>query len=372
MRTILLLLQKEFLQIRRNRMMLPIIFVMPIMQTLILAFAANYDITDLRLTVVDYDGTDLAKRLVHQLEASDRFVLANYTSSHHAAEEDLQSGHADLYLEIPSQLDRDLTTTCRATLFLGANAINSVKAGVGMQYAASIIADFNQNVRLRYMPAPKTAGSQQIEIVPAEWYNPARSYKNFFVPGILAILITVIGLMLTSLNIVREKEIGTIEQINVTPIHKYQFILGKMIPFLVIGLFDMLLGIMIAKLLFNLPIEGSMILLLTYAALYLTAILGMGLFLSTISETQQQAMFISWFFMIVFLLLGGVFTPIESMPHWAQVVTWFNPASFMVRVLRLVLLKGSNFMELYPYFIKMLGFAIVLNTMAVLNYRKTS
>ncbi|HRR10025.1 MAG TPA: ABC transporter permease [Rhodothermales bacterium] len=372
MRTIQLLLQKEFLQIIRNKAMLPIIFVMPIMQTMILAFAANYEINNLRLHIVDRDRSTFSRQLTQQLDASERFVVVYYDNAAHLAAQHMQADQTDMTLEIPIGFEKDLVSLQNTQVYLGANAINSVKAGVGMNYAASIIADYNMNIRLRAMPIVPAAQAGQIEIVPTEWFNPSRSYKNFFVPGILAVLITVIGSMLASLNIVREREIGTIEQINVTPIRKYQFIIGKLIPFWIIGLFDLALGLGFAKLVFGLPTTGNMMALFGFAGLFLLAILGFGLFLSTFSETQQQAMFISWFFMLVFLLMGGVFTPIESMPQWAQVLTWFNPVSYMVQVLRLVLLKGSGFMDLWPFFLKMTGFVIALNAFAVLNYRKTT
>lgn len=372
MRIILLLLQKEFLQIVRNKAMLPIIFVMPIMQTMILAFAANYEISNLRLHIVDHDRSSYSRQLTQQLDASERFVVVFYDNAPSLAAEHMQADKSDMTLEIPTGFEKDLVLLQNPSVYLGANAINSVKAGVGLNYAASIIADFNANIRLRAMPAPPVIQSGFIEVAPTEWFNPSRSYKNFFVPGILAVLITIIGSMLASLNIVREREIGTIEQINVTPIHKYQFIIGKLIPFWVIGLFDLALGLGFSKLVFGLPTVGNMFALFGFAGLFLLAILGFGLFLSTISDTQQQAMFISWFFMLVFLLMGGVFTPIESMPTWAQVLTWFNPVSYMVQVLRLVLLKGSGFIDLWPFFIKMAGFVVALNTLAILNYRKTT
>ncbi|MBL7977638.1 MAG: ABC transporter permease [Bacteroidetes Order II. Incertae sedis bacterium] len=372
MRTIQLLLQKEFLQIIRNKAMLPIIFVMPIMQTMILAFAANYEINNLRLHIVDRDRSAFSRQLTQQLDASERFVVVYYDNAAHLAAQHMQADETDMTIEIPVGFEKDLVSLQNTQVYLGANAINSVKAGVGMNYAASIIADYNTNIRLRSMPIVPAVQTGFLEIAPTEWFNPSRSYKNFFVPGILAVLITVIGSMLASLNIVRERELGTIEQLNVTPIHRYQFIIGKLIPFWIIGLFDLALGLGFAKLVFGLPTAGNMLALFSFAGLFLLAILGFGLFLSTFSETQQQAMFISWFFMLVFLLMGGVFTPIESMPQWAQVLTWLNPVSYMVQVLRLVLLKGSGFTDLWPFFFKMTGFVIALNAFAMLNYRKTT
>jgi len=190
------------------------------------------------------------------------------------------------------------------------------------------------------------------------------------VPGILVLLVTMITLFLSGMNIVREKEIGTLEQINVTPIKKYQFIIGKLFPFLILGLVLLTVGLIIAKLLFNIPIIGSIGLMYGYTIVYILVILGIGLFISNFTDTQQQAMFIAWFFMVIFILMSGLFTPIESMPHWAQVLTEFNPIKYFVQVMRMVMLKGAGLEDIYPQFIKTLAFAVVMNGLAVISYKK--
>jgi ABC-2 type transport system permease protein len=191
------------------------------------------------------------------------------------------------------------------------------------------------------------------------------------VPGILVLLVTMITLFLSGMNIVREKEIGTLEQINVTPIKKYQFIIGKLFPFWLLGLLLLTIGLIIAKLLFNVPIVGNIFLLYAYTSIYILVVLGIGLFISNFTETQQQAMFIAWFFMVIFILMSGLFTPIESMPIWAQRITDFNPIKYFVEVMRMVMLKGADFSNIYPQVIKTLTYAVVMNTLAVLSYKKT-
>ncbi|MCB0476244.1 MAG: ABC transporter permease, partial [Flavobacteriaceae bacterium] len=181
-----------------------------------------------------------------------------------------------------------------------------------------------------------------------------------------------ISLFLSGMNIVREKEIGTLEQINVTPIRKSQFIIGKLFPFWVLGLTILTVGLIIAKLIFNVPMVGSLVLLYAYTAVYILVILGMGLFISNFTDTQQQAMFIAWFFMVIFILMSGLFTPIESMPKWAQYITDFNPIKYFVQVVRMVLLKGSGFNDIMPQFLKTLVFAFLMNGLAVWSYKKTS
>jgi ABC-2 type transport system permease protein len=192
------------------------------------------------------------------------------------------------------------------------------------------------------------------------------------VPGILAILLTVIGMFLASLNLVREKEIGTIEQINVTPIRKYQFIIGKLLPFWIIAMFELVLGLVIGKLLFNIPMEGSLLLLFAFAALYLIAVLGIGLFISTVCQTQQQAQFLNFFVLVTLVMLSGIFTPTESMPHWAQDVNLINPLAYFIRVNRMVLLKGSEFSDIALDFAAMGIMAVSLTALATWKYRKTA
>lgn len=209
-----------------------------------------------------------------------------------------------------------------------------------------------------------------VDVVPRFWYNLRMNYKNLMVPGLLVVLVTLAGMFLSSMNIVREKEIGTIEQINVTPIRKWQFILGKLLPFWFISLFLLAFGLTVGRLVFHIPIEGSVFLLFAFAGVYLWVMLGLGLLISTVSDTQQQSMFLSWFFLVIFVLLSGLFTPIDNMPHWAQRITWFNPVSYFVEVVRMVLLKGSGFMDIARHFLVVGAFAVGINVLAVLNYRK--
>ena len=192
------------------------------------------------------------------------------------------------------------------------------------------------------------------------------------VPGILVLLVTMITLFLSGMNIVREKEIGTLEQINVTPIKKSQFIIGKLFPFWVIGMGLLTIGLILAKVIFNVPMIGSLLLMYLYTSIYIFVILGIGLFISNFTETQQQAMFIAWFFTVIFILMSGLFTPIESMPKWAQTITEFNPIKYFVEVMRMVMLKGSSFTDILPQFLKTLLYAFIMNGLAVWSYKKTN
>jgi ABC-2 type transport system permease protein len=206
----------------------------------------------------------------------------------------------------------------------------------------------------------------------AYWYNPELNYKLFMVPGVLAVLVTMLTAFLSAINIIREKEIGTIEQINVTPISKAEFIIGKLVPFWIIGMFLLGFGLTVAYLIFHVAVQGSILLLFTFCAVYVIAILGIGMLISTVTETQQQAMFVTWFFMIIFILLSGLFTPIDSIPQWAKILNIINPIKYFVTVMRMVMLKASRWRDALPYFVIMSIFAIVTNSLAILNYRKTN
>ena len=241
-------------------------------------------------------------------------------------------------------------------------------------YISQIITGFNQKIQTQLYQYNDASYVQPVNIVtiPSFWYNNTLNYKTFMVPGILVLLVTMITLFLSSMNIVREKEIGTLEQINVTPIRKYQFIIGKLFPFWVLGLVILTVGLIIAKVIFNVPILGSIGLIYFFTSVYLLVILGIGLIISNYSDTQQQAMFVAWFFTVIFILMSGLFTPIESMPQWAQNITLLNPIRYFVEIIRMVMLKGATFSDISRPFFIIVGYAFVLNGIAVWSYKKTN
>lgn len=372
MRTLKFLLQKEFRQIFRDKSILRMIFIMPAMQLIVLPWAADYEIKNINIVVVDHDQSSYTQQLVTKITASGYFRLDKYTASYKDAMHEIENDNADIILEIPASFENDLVKTSSANLFLAANAINGVKAGLGSSYLQTIIRDFNNEIRMQWIQQPRFNTAANIDIRYSNWFNPLMDYKSFMVPGILAILVTMVGSFLAAMNIVKEKEIGTIEQINVTPIKKYHFILGKLIPFWVLGLVILSIGFLIAFFGYGILPVGSFFAIYVFAAVYLLAVLGLGLLISTYSSSQQQAMLFSFFMMMIFVLLSGLYTPINSMPVWAQWITKFNPVSYFIEVMRMVVLKGSSLFDIrYNLFI-ILAFAVVLNTWAVLSYRKRS
>jgi ABC-2 type transport system permease protein len=370
MRTLRFLLQKEFRQIFRNPAIIRMIFIMPVMQLLVLPWAADYEVKHVNLSVADHDHSSYSRQLISKITSSGYFNLVGYDYSYHAALEQVEQNKADVILEIPAKFEQTVIKENEGALFIAVNAINGVKANLGGAYLRSIIQDYNQEIRLKWIQFPRFSPETTIEVHASNWFNPLQNYKYFMVPGILVILVTMVGTFLAAINIVKEKEIGTIEQINVTPVKKYHFILGKLIPFWVLGLVILTMGLLVTWLAYGITPVGSFFTIYIFAAVYLLALLGLGLLISTISGTQQQAMLISFFMMMIFILLSGLYTSIESMPVWAQWITKINPVTYFIEVMRMVILKGSGLADISRHILIMTCFAVILNTWAALSYRK--
>lgn len=372
MRTIRFLLQKEFRQIFRNKAIVAMILAVPVVQLLILPLAANYEVKNINLAVVDNDHSGYSQKLLNKITSSGYFILTGINQSFKEAFTLIETDKADLVLEIPQGFEQNLVRENEQKLFIAVNAINGSKANLGGSYLNNIIRSFNADTRMELVPAEKNNELPTIEIATSNWFNPLMNYKLFMVPGILAILVTMVGGYLSALNIVKEKEIGTIEQINVTPIKKHHFILGKLIPFWILGLVVFSLGLLVSWLIYGITPVGSILLLYGFIAVYLLAVLGLGLLISTFCDTQQQAMFIAFFFLMIFIMMGGLFTSIDSMPDWAKFIARLNPVSYMIEVTRMIVLKGSGFQDIKYHLGKIVLFAIVLNGWAIRNYKKTS
>jgi ABC-2 type transport system permease protein len=373
MRIIRYIIQKEFKQIFRNKAMLPLIFVLPLIQLIILSNAATFEVKNIAFSYVDNDKTSFSRELIEKFEASSYFNVLTSFPSHEIANSAMLKGEVDVILEIPLHFERDLSKNKKTELLVIINAIDGAAAGVENVYINQIIQGFNKNAQASLVqPSDMKNRYKSITSIPSFWFNITLDYKTFMVPGILVLLVTMITLFLSGMNIVREKEIGTLEQMNVTPIKKHQFIIGKLFPFWILGMGLLTIGLIIGKLLFDVPMLGSIGVMYLYTSIYILVILGMGLFISNYTDTQQQAMFIAWFFVVIFILMSGLFTPIESMPEWAQLLTEFNPIKFFVEVMRMVMLKGSTLADIAPLFIKTLIYAVVINSLAIWSYKKTN
>ncbi|HUH50759.1 MAG TPA: ABC transporter permease [Flavobacterium sp.] len=373
MKTILYIIQKEFRQILRNKAMLPIIFVLPLLQLLVLSNAATFEVKNIAFSYVDYDKSSSSRALIDKFNASTYFNVQEDFTSKKLANQALEKGEVEVVLEIPRHFERNLVRDKKADLAVYINAIDGAKAGLENVYISQIISSYNQQITLNaYRQDAQLFRPMNILAIPSFWYNNTLNYKTYMVPGILVLLVTMLSLFLSGMNIVREKEMGTLEQINVTPIKKHQFIIGKLFPFWVLGMLILTVGLLIARFIFDVPIIGNIALIYLFSAVYLLVILGMGLLISNYTDTQQQAMFIAWFFIVIFILMSGLFTPIESMPEWAQKITMLNPIRYFVEVIRMVMLKGSGFSDISQQFISISAYAVLMNTWAVLSYKKTN
>ena len=372
MRTILYLIRKEFLQIFRNKFIGRAIFGVPIVQMLLLVPAVTFEIKNIRMCVIDRDMSADSRALVNQLEGSTFFKIKYSTFSEEEANNLLHRNKCDLILQIPSGFGKNIGTGNPGKVLATLNAINATSAQLSWAYLNGVLRDHNMNILIENAGNRAVASIPQIQITNRYWYNETLNYKFYMLPGILAILVTAIGFLLAGLNLVREKEVGTIEQINVTPVRKYHFIIAKMIPFLIIGLADLAVGLIIGKIVFNIPFEGSIVLLFLGSAIFLVAVLGLAIFLSTFSSTQQQYMFVAFFFLIVFILMGGIFTPVDSMPMWAQKFDLVNPMAYLMRINRMVMLKGSSFQDINRDIYSLIVIAVAFTTLAVYRYRKTA
>jgi len=385
MRTLRFLLRKEYLQIFRDRVMLAQILLVPIVQLALLANAATFEVRSARLYVVDEDRSPSSRRLVSDLTSTGRFVPARASTSMDDANAALLDRAVDVVLHLPRSFERDLVRRRAAEVQLVLSAEDGAAAGVSRSYAQRIIAAFavERGVALRPTyaavsasspggAAPPVRGTPRVEVRTRGWYNADLDYKHYMVPGILVQLVTIVGTMLTAVNIAREKELGTLDQLNVTPVTRSQFIAGKLLPLWSIGLVELTLGLVAAAWVFGIPIRGSIPLLFAMAAVYLLATLGLGLSISTLVETQQQAMFITFFVLMIYLLMSGLFTPIRSMPEWAQWLAQLNPMMHFVAIVRGIILRGAGFADVARPFAILVVYAAVVFTFAVRQYAKTT
>lgn len=366
MRIILMLIKKEFLQVFRNSLLWKILVLAPLAEFLLFPFTADYEIKNVNIAFIDNDKSSMTADIISKFTASPYFINHGIMSSKIEAEKEMKRDRIDFIIEFPHNFEKDIITQEGTVIGITANAINTVKAGLGTEYVQNVLGNYLMTFAEM---SPGLSEQTQLLTTNVYWYNEQMNYKTLIVPGILIILVTLIGAYVTALNIVREKEIGTIEQINVTPIKKWQFLLGKMIPFWILGMLEFIVGLVIMYLVFGISIQGSIPLLLAMTAVYLLVMLGLGFFISSVADNQLQAMFIVFFLFILFVMLSGVFTPIEGMPEWAAYINYFNPMSFFMVIVKTIILKGSGFASIKEPFIALAVMAVILNSAALLSYR---
>ena len=449
MRVILMLIKKEFLQVFRNSLLWKILILAPLAEFLLFPYTADYEIKNVKVVFVDHDRSTMTTDILSTFSASKYFINEGVVESRQEAEALMRADKVDFIVEFPADFEKSLVRQEPVKVHITANAINTVKAGLGSEYVQTVLGNYfmtmaestpkvspisagteddsddfsevetasmsslvlqggegqdmqkmqlqlsermqraqrEQEVMERQAEkaeqaerakqaevAARAMNPQLAQLVTTNvyWFNEQMNYKNLIVPGLLIILVTLIGAYVTALNIVREKELGTIEQVNVTPIKKWQFLLGKMIPFLILGLVEFAAGLLIMNLLFGIHIQGSLLLVFGLTSVYLLVMLGLGFFISSVAANQLQAMFIVFFLFILFVMLSGILTPVEGMPHWASYLNYANPMSFFMSAMKTVILKGSTVDNIRTQFIVLAVMAVVLNAAALISYRETA
>ncbi len=365
MRPIFVLIRKEFQQIMRDRPMLVIIFMMPLVQLFLLSYAVTTDVKHLKLALLDDDGSALSRQITASLQQSGYFDLRVSAQARQQVEEAIQAGAADLGVLIPTNFSRDLDLGRSPAVQVLVDGQNSNTSAIGLGYVSSILQETSSAILLEKLPV-SGGGVHFLEAQTRIFYNSNLESVYYMVPGVITVLLTVTTMLLTGMGLVREKEIGTFEQLMVTPILPAQLLIGKLVPFALLGFLELSLALVVGIAWFHLPVEGSLLLVALATLLFILATLGAGLFISTISSTQQQALFIAWFFMVFGMLMSGFFYPLENMPDWAQILTLANPLRYYLAILRAVLLKGSALADIYADFLilAVLGLAVLSSTIA--------
>lgn len=363
------LLLKEFRNLIRNRMLLVMICMYPIMILLVLPWATNMDISDLQTLVIDYDKSTTSHQLQEKIYHSGYFIPSTLDfTSHEEAVSSLRKGELDVIITIPHGLEKKITNERNASIHLAVNAVNATKGALGTKYLNSITLQFSDHWQQSRQGQPSFA----VTLNEVALYNPTSNYKSFIIPGLIAILITLVAFVLPALNMVEEKEFGTIEQLNVSPLSPIFLILTKTLPFILINLAMMAMALGIIYFAYSIYPVSNIYPLLIATFVYSTALSGLGITIANYSTSQQQAMFGAIFIIFFMLLMSGVFTPISGMPVWAQRIASFEPLTYFVRILRTIYLKGSTpslYLKDLGY---LLGFASLFYFLSWVTYKKKS
>ena len=367
------LIKKELKQIMRN-WVLPLVFVLlPVSLGNMITRLATQEVKGLKFAVVDNDHSSFSSQLIHKIDASTYIELVYYASSYEDAMSQINTGNIDVIVEIPNGYERDfLTDKTRPIVQVHANSVNGTTGTMASMYITQIITMFAQDIaEAKGVPVPSSGnvgvGAMSVKFL----FNPNLDYKIFMVPAVFAMLMIIVVGFLPALNIVSEKEKGTIEQINVSPISRLDFTLSKIIPYIIIGVLMVIEAILTVKGLYGITCAGSITLLLGATLLFSMLISSLGLVISNYASTLQQAALVMWFFLMIFLLMSGTFTPITSMPEWAQALTIVNPMKYFINIMRSIFIKGSTFSQLLPQFCAIIIMAICGWIWAILSYKKS-
>jgi len=366
------LLEKEFKQFFRNRFLPRVVIIFPFVALAIFPLVANMEIKNIRLLIVDHDKSISSRRLVDKINSSGYFVMNEEPFASSPIFEKMEKGNTDEILEIPAGFERSLMRESKADLMIYANAVNGMKAALSSAYLSQIIADYNQELRQDFEMITPSHSPPAFEIIPLYLYNPTMKSVFNMIPALLVMMMAMICGFLPALNIVAEKEKGTMEQMNVTPVNKLTFILSKLIPFWIVGFVVLSICIFVAWLFYDFFPIGTLGTLYLFVAVFVFAMSGFGLVVSNYAGSMQQAMFIMFFFVVIFVFLSGLYTPFVNMPKWAQLLGHISPLKYIIEVIRFIYLKGSSVGEMLPQLFALMGLGIFFNGWAVISYKKTN
>ena len=370
------LLEKEFKQFFRNSFLPKLVVALPFVALAIFPLVANMDVKNLTLAVVDNDRSSTSRQMTEKIVSSGNFKISDYFDNSESALKSIEKGDADLLLEIPPKFEENLNRENSGNVMIAANAVNIMKGGLGSAYLTAIIADFNRELiplnPLKGTSLSPLLGGGGVEVRPLFRFNPNLNYKFFMIPALIAMMLAIICGFLPALNIVSEKENGTIEQMNVTPVGKFTFILSKLIPYWTAGFVAATLCMFTAFLFHGMYPKGSILLLYLFTAVFILCFSGFGLIVSNYAKNIQQAIFIMFFFVMTMIFLSGLYTPYQNMPEWAQMLGNVSPLKYFIQVLRMIYLKGATFTDMQHLFYPLCGLAMFFNGWAVLSYRKKS
>jgi len=365
------LIKKEFIQIRRSRSMLAISFGVPVIQLLILGFAVSTDVVRVPTVVTDLDNSPMSRSLVRSFEVSRYLDIRRMSIDIREGRELLQWGDAIISITIPRDFGAGTVRGEQPVIAVTADAQNTNVALTGASYVRRIVRIWAaKSAGARAAPPPVSAGFHSISAETRIWYNPELESVNYMVPGIIVLLVTIITIMLTAMAIVREREMGTLEQLMVTPISRIELILGKTIPFGILGMVELFIALTVARAVYHIPIMGSLPLFFGISLVFLLCTLGLGIFLSTIATTQQQALFYAWFVLVFCILMSGFFLPLGNMPGPMKTLTLINPLRYYLTIVRDLFLKGAGFAELQGNVYALAIFAVIIITASVARFNK--
>ncbi len=373
MQAILALMRKEFLQVARTREMLMLLLALPLIQLIVLGYAITTEVKHLKLVVLDLDNSSMSRQLVQAFQHTDRFDFKGYLSDEAAVGNYLRQWKAQVAIVIPPQFHQKVRRGKMPAIQLIVDGVDGNAAGIAQGYAAGIIQKVMGDVALDLpwvLKQKRVSKTGHVALLDRMWYNLNLDNAFFMIPGLVVVLLTIVPMMLTAMSLVREKELGTLEQLMVTPLGKHELLLGKILPFLLLTFLEMGGILVIGQWIFHVPMHGSYSLLALFTFIYLFTTLGLGMFISTITTTQQQAMFASWFVMVFAILMSGFFIPIENMPPVLQQLTYLNPMRYIMSATRDIFQKGSSLVYLSGDFLRLLMFGVIIFTAGVIKFHK--